>query len=254
MSSPSSDAAPPRRAVGSAGSSSTPFTSTRFGSTVDRRACVTRTHSSPRWPVRSRSTPTIRASISPGWPRRTGLASLRNHPYRDGNKRIAFLALVTFLGINGREFEATEEDVVATILTLAEGRVTEEQLARWIRDRLVLLALRAPSVRSATPRRWARSPLSTPPCVSFHYKSARLHSSIVSSDAGRGGELGADRDSTHAQPPTGDAPGPREPEADLPEGHTSCSRALTPAQLERCHHTDPGGAYLSCRARVLSAS
>ena len=31
-----------------------------------------------------------------------GLA--RNHPYRDGNKRIAFLALVTFLGINGREF------------------------------------------------------------------------------------------------------------------------------------------------------
>jgi death-on-curing protein len=62
-----------------------------------------------------------------------GLA--RNHPYRDGNKRIAFLALVTFLGVNGRDFEASEEDVVATILALADGRLTEAQLARWIRDR-----------------------------------------------------------------------------------------------------------------------
>src|SRR6188508_1304662 len=43
-----------------------------------------------------------------------GLA--RNHPYRDGNKRIAFLALVTFLGIN--------------------GRVREDRLADWIRRRL----------------------------------------------------------------------------------------------------------------------
>ena len=67
-----------------------------------------------------------------------GFGLARNHPYRDGNKRIGFLALVTFLGINGREFEATEEDVVATILTLAEGRLTEDQLARWIRNRLVL--------------------------------------------------------------------------------------------------------------------
>ena len=33
-------------------------------------------------------------------------------------------------------FEATEEDVVSTIIFLAEGRLTEEQLARWIRDRL----------------------------------------------------------------------------------------------------------------------
>ena len=65
---------------------------------------------------------------------RFGLA--RNHPYRDGNKRIAFLALVTFLGVNGQDFDAPEEDVVATILALADGRLTEAQLARWIRERL----------------------------------------------------------------------------------------------------------------------
>ena len=56
------------------------------------------------------------------------------HPYVDGNKRVGFLALVTFLGINGREFDATEEDVVATIVRLAAGRLTERQLAVSIRD------------------------------------------------------------------------------------------------------------------------
>jgi death-on-curing protein len=60
-----------------------------------------------------------------------GLA--RNHPYRDGNKRIAFLALVTFLGLNGTEFDATDEDVVSTMLALAAGTLSETQLGRWIR-------------------------------------------------------------------------------------------------------------------------
>jgi death on curing protein len=66
-----------------------------------------------------------------------GFGLARNHPYRDGNKRIAFLALVTFLSINGKELDAAEDDVVATFVALADGRLTEEQLAGWIRDRLV---------------------------------------------------------------------------------------------------------------------
>lgn len=60
-----------------------------------------------------------------------GLA--RNHPYRDGNKRIAFLALATFLQINGSELTTTNADVVSQMLALAEGRVTEDELAAWIR-------------------------------------------------------------------------------------------------------------------------
>lgn len=58
---------------------------------------------------------------------------VRNHPYRDGNKRVGFLAMVTFLGINGRDFTATEADVVTEIVALASGQVSEEALARWIR-------------------------------------------------------------------------------------------------------------------------
>ena len=95
-----------------------------------------------------------------------GLA--RNHPYRDGNKRIAFLALVTFLGINGRDFDATEEDVVATILALADGRLTEAQLARWVRDRL---SPRPSRVQTRTLRPELRE---TPPHALATSESARL--------------------------------------------------------------------------------
>lgn len=62
------------------------------------------------------------------------LGLVRNHPYRDGNKRIGFLAMVTFLGINGHELTATDADVVAEILALADGRVSEDALADWIRQ------------------------------------------------------------------------------------------------------------------------
>jgi len=59
---------------------------------------------------------------------------VRNHPYRDGNKRIGFLAMVTFLGINGYAFEATDADVVTAFVALAADDVAEDDLAEWIRD------------------------------------------------------------------------------------------------------------------------
>lgn len=64
-----------------------------------------------------------------------GFGLVRNHPYRDGNKRIGLLAVATFLGINGHELEATDADVISEILALADGRVSEEELADWIRQR-----------------------------------------------------------------------------------------------------------------------
>jgi death on curing protein len=58
---------------------------------------------------------------------------VKNHPYRDGNKRIGFLAMVTFLGVNGYSFSATDAEVVAEILALADGTVKEEAMADWVR-------------------------------------------------------------------------------------------------------------------------
>ena len=59
---------------------------------------------------------------------------VRNHPYRDGNKRIGFLAMASFLGINGYAFEATDAEVVTQFVALAAGDVSEDQLADWIRN------------------------------------------------------------------------------------------------------------------------
>ena len=65
-----------------------------------------------------------------------GFGLARSHPYRDGNKRIAFLAMITFLELNGCEFDALEAEVVEKILALASGDMTEDDLANWLRERI----------------------------------------------------------------------------------------------------------------------
>jgi death on curing protein len=62
-----------------------------------------------------------------------GFGLVKNRPYRDGNKRIGFLAIVTFLGINGHDLDATDAEMVSAMVALAQGRVPEEKLADWIR-------------------------------------------------------------------------------------------------------------------------
>lgn len=59
---------------------------------------------------------------------------VKGHPYRDGNKRIGFLAMVTFLGLNDHDFDATDADVIAEVLGLADGSVSEETFAEWVRE------------------------------------------------------------------------------------------------------------------------
>lgn len=63
-----------------------------------------------------------------------GFGLARNHAFVDGNKRIAFLGMITFLGLNGIEFVAPEADAVVIMLGVAAGEVDEDSLARWIRD------------------------------------------------------------------------------------------------------------------------
>ncbi|MFN3670938.1 MAG: type II toxin-antitoxin system death-on-curing family toxin [Bosea sp. (in: a-proteobacteria)] len=58
----------------------------------------------------------------------------RNHPFVDGNKRAAFLTMITFLRLNGIGFAPSEALAAAAILALAAGEVDEAGLTRWIRD------------------------------------------------------------------------------------------------------------------------
>ena len=65
-----------------------------------------------------------------------GYGLSRNHPFLDGNKRTAFVALELFLQLNGHELQATDTDCVLTMLAVAAGEITEAQLATWIRKHL----------------------------------------------------------------------------------------------------------------------
>jgi len=58
----------------------------------------------------------------------------KNHPFVDGNKRAALMAMVIFLRKNGVNFEGAEAEATAAILALAAGEIDEEGLTRWIRD------------------------------------------------------------------------------------------------------------------------
>ena len=60
-----------------------------------------------------------------------GLA--KNHAFVDGNKRIAFMSMMTFLRKNGVRFAPEQAHATSMIMSLAAGEVSEDSLARWIR-------------------------------------------------------------------------------------------------------------------------
>ena len=59
---------------------------------------------------------------------------VKNHAFVDGNKRIAFMSMMIFLRKNGVKFAPDQAHATSIILSLAAGEVSEESLARWIRD------------------------------------------------------------------------------------------------------------------------
>lgn len=59
---------------------------------------------------------------------------VKNHPFLDGNKRAGFMTAYTFLGANGVEFNAPEEEVLVMTRALAAGEVLEAGYAAWLRD------------------------------------------------------------------------------------------------------------------------
>jgi death-on-curing protein len=65
-----------------------------------------------------------------------GFGISSNHPFIDGNKRVAFQAMYLFLGLNGFRIDAPEEEVVALVLSLANGALDEPSLADWLREHL----------------------------------------------------------------------------------------------------------------------
>ncbi|MEW6242957.1 MAG: type II toxin-antitoxin system death-on-curing family toxin [Bacillota bacterium] len=68
-----------------------------------------------------------------------GFAFAKNHGFTDGNKRVAFMAMYVFLGLNGYEITAPEPEVVNIIQQLSSGHLTERDLADWLRTSIIAL-------------------------------------------------------------------------------------------------------------------
>jgi len=66
---------------------------------------------------------------------------LRNHPFTDGNKRAAFIALSMFLNLNGFRLTAEPLDAANVFFDAATGRLDEEALAAWLLNHSVVLRI-----------------------------------------------------------------------------------------------------------------
>ena len=59
---------------------------------------------------------------------------VKNHPFVDGNKRTAYVVCRVFLMLNGEDLQASKEEKYLTFLRAADGSLSEEELANWIRS------------------------------------------------------------------------------------------------------------------------
>lgn len=62
---------------------------------------------------------------------------VKNHPFVDGNKRVAFVVCRTFLLLNGHDLDAEQSEKYLIFLKTADGRVSAEELAAWIRAHML---------------------------------------------------------------------------------------------------------------------
>lgn len=62
----------------------------------------------------------------------------RNHPFADGNKLTAFVSCRLFLKLNRADLIASQEEKFKNFLALAEGQISEQEFASWLRMRIQL--------------------------------------------------------------------------------------------------------------------
>ena len=67
-----------------------------------------------------------------------GVGLAKNHAFVDGNKRVAFLAVGLFLGLNGYKLIANQTDATQTMRAVASGEMQEVDFAGWIRENSIV--------------------------------------------------------------------------------------------------------------------
>lgn len=62
---------------------------------------------------------------------------VKNHPFTDGNKRTALHSMYVYLIINGFDITATQQEVEDLIINVAAGKMTNTELANWLRENTI---------------------------------------------------------------------------------------------------------------------
>lgn len=60
----------------------------------------------------------------------------RSQGFRDGNKRTGLAAALVFLALNEFEVHAPQEELLALCMSVATGRIGDETVAAWFRERM----------------------------------------------------------------------------------------------------------------------
>ena len=63
---------------------------------------------------------------------RMGFGLIKNHPFVDGNKRIGAHVMLMLLAMNGIEMDYTQEELYKTIIDVAAGILSYEDLLKWV--------------------------------------------------------------------------------------------------------------------------
>jgi len=63
-----------------------------------------------------------------------GFHLCQNHPFYDGNKRTALIAMYTFLYVNGYQITADKKSLFAIVMDLANGKVSKDELTNYLKE------------------------------------------------------------------------------------------------------------------------
>lgn len=69
-----------------------------------------------------------------------GFLLITNHPFIDGNKRIGYVVMETFLVVNGQELILDIEDQEAVIIRVAAGELNKEDFTNWVKTKIVTIS------------------------------------------------------------------------------------------------------------------
>ena len=61
---------------------------------------------------------------------------VKNHPFVDGNKRTGLITAIAFLGLNGKTVDADPDELVATVLGVADGSIDKLDLAVFLKSNI----------------------------------------------------------------------------------------------------------------------